>query len=142
MSFVYKVSVTRIQNERFFTTLSAQNYLMMVTTAANSSVNFVAAKKAAAIVTAINKKRRQQILKMLEENKRMNPTDIYIKLRSEKSTPSRHIAILLRTCIITAERDGSFTYYSLNHTRIEEVIACLNNFRCDHNASNQSVMAE
>ncbi len=67
---------------------------------------------------AINHKLRQQIVKLLEENKRMNVTDIYVKLRLEQSVASQHLAILRRANIVITERDGKFIHYALNHSRI------------------------
>ena len=70
---------------------------------------------------AVNHKLRQQIVKLLEENKRMNVTDIYVKLRLEQSVASQHLAILRRANIVRTEREGKFIHYSLNVPRIGNV---------------------
>ena len=70
---------------------------------------------------SINHKLRQQILKLLEENKRMKVTDIYVKLRLEQSVASQHLAILRRANIVLTERMGKEIYYSLHNNRIEKV---------------------
>ena len=75
---------------------------------------------------AINHKLRQQIVKLLEENKRMNVTDIYVKLRLEQSVASQHLAILRRANIVMTERDGKFIHYALNHARIAAVAKFVN----------------
>jgi len=84
-------------------------------------LDYVAIKSAAMTLRAINHKLRQQIIKLLEENKRMNVTDIYVKLRLEQSVASQHLAILRRADIVITERDGKFIHYALNHSRIAAV---------------------
>lgn len=84
-------------------------------------LDYVAVKSAAMTLRAINHKLRQQIIKLLEENERMNVTDIYVKLRLEQSVASQHLAILRRADIVITERDGKFIHYRLNHERIEAV---------------------
>jgi DNA-binding transcriptional ArsR family regulator len=84
-------------------------------------LDYVAVKTAAMTLRAINHKLRQQIVKLLEENKRMNVTDIYVKLRLEQSVASQHLAILRRANIVITERDGKFIHYALNHARIANI---------------------
>ena len=84
-------------------------------------LDYVAVRSAAMTLRAINHKLRQQIIKLLEENDRMNVTDIYVKLRLEQSVASQHLAILRRADIVITERDGKFIHYRLNHSRIAAV---------------------
>ncbi len=84
-------------------------------------LDFIAVKSAAMTLRAINHRLRQQIIKLLEENKRMNVTDIYVKLRLEQSVASQHLAILRRANIVHTIRDGKFIHYSLNHARLAAV---------------------
>ncbi len=94
------------------------------TASAPSSANLIdyaAAKSAAMTLRAINHKLRQQIIALLDENKRMNVTDIYVKLRLEQSVASQHLAILRRADIVKTVREGKFIHYALNTDRIETV---------------------
>lgn len=84
-------------------------------------LDYVAVKTAAMTLRSINHKLRQQIVRLLEENKRMNVTDIYVKLRLEQSVASQHLAILRRANIVRTERQGKFIHYSLNTHRIADV---------------------
>ena len=77
-------------------------------------VDFVNLKKAAMILRALNHKLRQQIVKLIDENKKLTVTEIYIKLRLEQSVASQHLAILRRAGIVKTTRDGKFIYYSVN----------------------------
>ena len=85
------------------------------------SIDYAHIKKAAAIIRAINHKLRQEILELLNENKRMTVTDIYVKLRLEQSVASQHLAILRTAGFVITERDGKNIYYTVNYTRLEEV---------------------
>jgi DNA-binding transcriptional ArsR family regulator len=84
-------------------------------------MDFVHMKKAAMILRAMNHKLRQQMIRLLDENKKMTVTDIYVKLRLEQSVASQHLAILRRAGIVTTEREGKFIYYGVNYSRISEV---------------------
>lgn len=82
------------------------------------TLDYIKTKSAAMILRAVNHKLRQQIIKLLEENKKMNVTDIYVKLRLEQSVASQHLAILRRAKVVITERDGKFIHYRLNHDKI------------------------
>lgn len=104
-------------------TVSANTLVIRKDEASNEPIklDYVAVKSAAMTLRAINHKLRQQIIKLLEENKKMNVTDIYVKLRLEQSVASQHLAILRRADIVVTERDGKFIHYALNHARIASV---------------------
>ena len=84
-------------------------------------VDFLNLKKAAMILRALNHKLRQQIVKLIDENKRLTVTEIYVRLRLEQSVASQHLAILRRAGVVKTERDGKFIYYTVNAGRIEEM---------------------
>jgi ArsR family transcriptional regulator, virulence genes transcriptional regulator len=83
--------------------------------------NFHASKKAALVLRALNHKLRQQIMFLIEEEKKITVTEIYVKLRLEQSVASQHLAILRKADILATERDGKFIYYTVNYARIEEI---------------------
>jgi DNA-binding transcriptional ArsR family regulator len=85
-------------------------------------INFLQTKKAAMILRAVNHKLRQQMLKLLDENKKMTVTELYVKLRLEQSVASQHLAILRRAGIVSTVRNGKFIFYSPDYARITEVI--------------------
>ena len=77
------------------------------------------------ILRALNHKLRQQIVKLLDENKRLTVTELYIQLRLEQSVASQHLAILRRAGIVKTERDGKFIYYTINSERLADIIKCV-----------------
>lgn len=109
------------------TTQANQQPTMVVHTSTNNEaetslkMDYVHMKKAAMILRAMNHKLRQQMIKLLDENKKMTVTDIYVKLRLEQSVASQHLAILRRAGIVVTEREGKFIYYAVNYNRISEV---------------------
>ncbi|MFT3683196.1 MAG: metalloregulator ArsR/SmtB family transcription factor [Ferruginibacter sp.] len=84
-------------------------------------IDYYNVKKAALILRALNHKLRQQLIKLIEEEKKITVTEIYVRLRLEQSVASQHLAILRKAGIVTTQRDGKFIYYMINHKRIEEI---------------------
>ena len=79
------------------------------------------------ILRALNHKLRQQIVKLLDENKKLTVTEIYVQLRLEQSVASQHLAILRRAGIVATERDGKFIYYTVSDKRIAHIMKCVDN---------------
>ena len=88
-------------------------------------VDFLNLKKAAMILRALNHKLRQQIVKLIDENKRLTVTEIYVRLRLEQSVASQHLAILRRAGIVKTDRDGKFIYYSVNSSSVGHIMKCV-----------------
>jgi DNA-binding transcriptional ArsR family regulator len=109
--------------------LTSSNYWMIVNAEGadgNSvKVDFLNLKKASMILRALNHKLRQQIIRLLDENKRLTVTELYIQLRLEQSVASQHLAILRRAGIVKTERHGKFIYYTINSNRIGEIMKCV-----------------
>ena len=78
-------------------------------------------KKAAMILRAINHKLRQQILKLIDDQRKMTVTEIYVKLRLEQSVASQHLAILRRANIVVTVREGKFIFYMVDYNRLDQV---------------------
>ena len=104
-------------------TQSAESALATSKPSSESSINvdYHALKKAALVLRALNHKLRQQLLKLIEEEKKITVTEIYVRLRLEQSVASQHLAILRKAGIVSTERDGKFIYYTINFPRIESI---------------------
>lgn len=85
-------------------------------------VDYLRTKKAALILRALNHKLRQQMIKLIDDKQKITVTEIYVKLRLEQSVASQHLAILRRAGIVATTRDGKFIHYSVNYSRLAEVI--------------------
>lgn len=88
------------------------------------NINYHNIKKASLVLRALNHKLRQQILSLIETEKKITVTEIYVRMRLEQSVASQHLAIMRRAGIVATQRDGKFIYYTVNYKRIDE----LNNF--------------
>lgn len=86
-------------------------------------INYHNLKKAALVLRALNHKLRQQILSLIETEKKITVTEIYVRMRLEQSVASQHLAILRRAGIVSTQRDGKFIYYTVNYKRIDEITA-------------------
>jgi len=84
-------------------------------------LDYTELRKAALVLRAVNHKLRQKMLDLLEENKRMTVTEIYVKLRLEQSVASQHLAILRSAGVVQTERDGKFIFYSVNRNRVGQI---------------------
>ena len=84
-------------------------------------IDYYNVKKAALILRALNHKLRQQLIKLIDEEKRITVTEIYVRLRLEQSVASQHLAILRKAGIVITEREGKFIYYLVNHKRLEKI---------------------
>jgi ArsR family transcriptional regulator, virulence genes transcriptional regulator len=87
----------------------------------NRTMDYHNLKKAALVLRSMNHKLRQQMIKLIEDEKRLTVTEIYVRLRLEQSVASQHLAILRKAGIVVTQRDGKFIYYTINQKRIEEI---------------------
>ena len=62
-----------------------------------------------------------QIVKLIDEQKKVTVTEIYVKLRLEQSVASQHLAILRRAGIVSTIREGKFIFYNVDYARLEQV---------------------
>jgi DNA-binding transcriptional ArsR family regulator len=77
-----------------------------------------AAKK----IRTITHPARVQIIKLLEENEKLNVTQIYEKLNVLQAETSHHLALLREFGILKKVRQGKMSIYSLNKETLENII--------------------
>ncbi|MEP7109978.1 MAG: metalloregulator ArsR/SmtB family transcription factor [Ferruginibacter sp.] len=100
--------------------------LQLSTKMGTIKIDYYNVKKAALILRALNHKLRQQLLKLIEDEKKITVTEIYVRLKLEQSVASQHLAILRKAGIVTTQRDGKFIFYIINHKRIDEISTFVN----------------
>lgn len=84
-------------------------------------INYHNIKKASLVLRALNHKLRQQLLSLIETEKKITVTEIYVRMRLEQSVASQHLAILRKAGIVATQRDGKFIYYTINEKRIKQL---------------------
>ena len=87
------------------------------------TINFGILKRASLVLRAINHPLRKEMIALLEDNKQLTVTDIYVRLRLEQSVASQHLAILRRVGVFLTTRQGKFIHYTINKKRVEEIMA-------------------
>lgn len=69
---------------------------------------------------------RIAIITLLDNNGKMNVTEIYTKLKIEQATASHHLNILKNKGILVSTRVGKQTYYSLKKGILSQLNDCIN----------------
>ncbi len=85
-------------------------------------VNSELVKKAAKVIRAVNHPLRQSMINLINQNRSVNVTDLYVKLRIEQSVASQHLKILRGLQIVNTRRVGKQIFYSVNHERIAHIM--------------------
>lgn len=67
---------------------------------------------------------RQQMMQLLSDGKEMDVTSIYVKLRSEQSLVSQHLAILRKAGLVIVRTEGKSKIYSNNLTMLQKLNDC------------------
>ena len=89
-------------------------------------------EEAASKLRVIAHPMRIAIIELLQDNKKLNVTEIYEKLNIEQATASHHLNLLKNKGVLISKRDGKNTYYSLKHLAIDQIIDCIT--KCEINA--------
>jgi DNA-binding transcriptional ArsR family regulator len=84
-------------------------------------VDYYFVRKTSFILRAVNHKLRQELLDLIDKEKRIKVTEIYIRLKLEQSLVSQHLAVLRNAGVVITERDGKSIYYIINHERIDKI---------------------
>lgn len=103
--------------------LEVENPIGTATSSIN--INYHNVKKASLVLRALNHKLRQQILSLIETEKKITVTEIYVRLRLEQSVASQHLAIMRKAGVVTTQREGKYIYYLVNYKRIDELNQCV-----------------
>jgi len=82
-------------------------------------------ESASEMLKAIAHPIRINIVGMLDEDKKLNVTEIYETLKIEQAVASHHLNILKNKGVLLSERSGKNCYYSLKHQRLSQIVACI-----------------
>lgn len=77
---------------------------------------------------ALSDPTRREILSLLKE-KRMSAGEIVAKFNMTGATISHHLSILKDAGLVRVEREGTFIYYEINLSIVEEIFAWFSNLR-------------
>lgn len=84
-------------------------------------INYANLKSLKLALRALDHKLRKEIIKLIAENPQITVTEIYVKLRVEQSVASQQLAILKKSQIVTATREGKFIKYEINTEEVKRI---------------------
>ena len=82
-------------------------------------------ESASEMLKAIAHPIRIAIVDMLNENKKLNVTEIYEALEIEQAVASHHLSILKNKGVVISERYGKNCIYSLKFPRLSQIVSCI-----------------
>lgn len=86
------------------------------------NLNSEALLGAASMLKVLGHPIRISIIELLEKSPRLSVTEIFKALRIEQAIASHHLNTLKNKGILTSERVGKNTYYSVSHSSLIEVV--------------------
>ena len=89
-------------------------------------LDIVKLEAAASKLRAMAHPMRIAIIELLNNNKRLNVTEIYEALHIEQAAASHHLNILKSKGILASKRDGKQIHYSLKNSTLLDIITCIN----------------
>ncbi len=89
-------------------------------------LDIVKLEAAASKLRAMAHPMRIAIIELLNNNKKLNVTEIYEALHIEQAAASHHLNILKSKGILASKRDGKQIHYSLKNNTLLDIIVCIN----------------
>jgi DNA-binding transcriptional ArsR family regulator len=89
-------------------------------------LDVVKLEAAASKLRAMAHPMRIAVIELLNNNQKMNVTEIYDALHIEQAAASHHLNILKSKGILASKRDGKQIYYNLKNDTLMEIIQCIN----------------
>ncbi len=83
------------------------------------------------ILRALAHPLRMKILEFIDKHKTINVNKIYNTMKLEQSITSQHLRILRSTGIVETKRDGKFIHYSIDYSKLTNVLKAINSFLKD-----------
>jgi DNA-binding transcriptional ArsR family regulator len=81
--------------------------------------------QAASKLRAISHPMRIAIINLLENDAKLNVTQIYEYLGIEQAAASHHLNILKSKGVLESRRSGKNTFYTLKHSSLLQIIKCI-----------------
>jgi DNA-binding transcriptional ArsR family regulator len=92
---------------------------------AKTEIDIKKLEKAANRLRAIAHPMRIAIISLLENNNRLNVTEIYQKLKIEQAAASYHLNILKSKGVLTSKRMGKQTFYFIRNEALKQILDCI-----------------
>jgi DNA-binding transcriptional ArsR family regulator len=93
---------------------------------AKTEIDIKKLEDAASRLRAIAHPMRIAIISLLDNNVKLNVTEIYAKLKIEQASASHHLNILKNKGVLSSKRAGKQTFYFLKNEALTSIIDCIN----------------
>jgi DNA-binding transcriptional ArsR family regulator len=93
---------------------------------AKTEIDIKKLEDAASRLRAIAHPMRIAIISLLDNNVKLNVTEIYAKLKIEQASASHHLNILKNKGVLSSKRAGKQTFYFLKNEAPTSIIDCIN----------------
>lgn len=103
---------------------------------AKTNINNEKLQESSEVLRALAHPLRMRILDFIDKNKLINVNKIYNTLKLEQSITSQHLRILRLAGIVETRREGKFIYYSIDYSKISNVLKALDTFEKDSKPNN------
>lgn len=103
---------------------------------AKTNINNEKLQESSEVLRALAHPLRMRILDFIDKNKLINVNKIYNTLKLEQSITSQHLRILRLAGIVETRREGKFIYYSIDYSKISNVLKALDTFEKDSEPKN------
>jgi len=77
------------------------------------------------ICRALRANTSEKIISILQSEKELSVTDIYIRARSEQPVISQNLRKLRDVGLLSSRKEGKNVYYSLNFHKMEKIISLI-----------------
>ena len=92
---------------------------------AKAEIDIKKLENAANRLRAIAHPMRIAIISLLENNNRLNVTEIYSKLKIEQAAASHHLNILKSKGVLASKRMGKQTFYFIKNEALKQILDCI-----------------
>ena len=96
---------------------------------AKTNINNEKLQVSSEILRALAHPLRMRILDFIDKHKTINVNKIYNTLKLEQSITSQHLRILRMAGIVMTKREGKFIHYSIDYSKIANVLKALDSFQ-------------
>lgn len=93
---------------------------------AKTEIDLKKLEEAASRLRAIAHPMRIAIISLLENNPKLNVTEIYARLKIEQAAASHHLNILKNKGVLGSKRAGKQTFYFIRHDSLSQILECIN----------------
>jgi len=95
---------------------------------AKVNINNEKLQESSEILRALAHPLRLKILEFIDKHKTINVNKIYNTMNLEQSITSQHLRILRVTGIVETKRNGKFIHYSIDYSKLTNVLKAINSF--------------